>query len=236
MTRVAADDFASGTLQPWWSQLNPGLLSEAPVVASGYVRARLVTGGAAGSFHFDDNDGWLLYQTVYGDFDAIADCQAFGFAESAPPSGGAARLFGLTAHSPVRPESPEYLSDRRTYYHRGIGRAPGGTAGDTESISEWKYTRDNPGSPPPTNLSTWDTQVHPSPSDCRAWLRLRRVGTTVTSWHAAPGDIPAPGGWSGEHSIAFPELPERLHVGLMLYSSTGTADVTGRCYDFANFA
>lgn len=238
MSLIASDRFASGALEPWWQEHQPELLTEPAAIISGRCRLRCDVGGASGSFHYHDDDGYMLYQQAIGDFDVVADMESLSYDETGvPPSTSAARLLTLAVHSPVKPESaPQYRTDVRVYYHRGIGRAPGATVVGDPIVVEWKSTRANQGTPPPISFSTWDTLVAPSQLTARCWMRVRREGTLMRSWHAPfSASIPEEDDWLDEHSIDLPELPPLVQIGFTLYSSSADADVCGRIYSVHNY-
>lgn len=229
MTLVAADRFASASLLDWWRQVNPGQL-DAPVsfgtdAIGPYLQLALSVGGAGGSFLFLDNDGYVLAQRAKGDVDFACLVQVFDLAFTGPPPGGSPRLAGPCIHSPVRPEAaPQYVTTLRNYYHLVAGRAPGGDAGDTGPVVEWKLTTNN--------ASLWNTVAHPDQTDALCWLRIRRVGTTITSYMAPfqGSTLVVPSSWTQVDTREAANLPDLVDVGLCIYSASGTANIGARIY------
>lgn len=211
---IRADGFLGSALRDWWGGYRLDLLASGPTVASGYVDLPLSTGGASGSFWFNNNIGSLLPQSITGDFDVAFDLQAFNEAGSGlPPATGDARLVVLAAHDPDRTSL--------NYIHRGIGRAPGGSQPGDGIVDEWKTTVNG--------VSTWDTFAAPDPATARAWVRMQRVGSTFRSWTSTDGVT-----WGNERVDVRADLPDTLEVGIAPYSASATADIRGRLYTASN--
>lgn len=234
------DRFA--TIEGWWLERNANLLTEPAAVVSSYARMRAPLGGAGGSFHYENNDGYGLFQVVVGDFDVVADVQCLNYAETdIPPNDGNAHAFGLACHNFCQPENFG-AGGSRDYYHRVITNAPTGRDSSARMVSEWKYTV--------AAVTTWNTIDGQelgtagslggdfSERGGRWWVRVRRVGSTFTSWDApwnAAGTVPTESEWDNEHSQTVSEIRELALVGLVLYSSDSSAGVTGRCRALLNY-
>ena len=231
MSRIPNERFAGLAWSPWWRLYQPELLDDVIFDGDG-VLLRLAVGGPGGSLWFDDDDGFAAGVEVEGDFDVCADVQVYNLAGDDVPAGGTARVAGLGVHSPIRPPFPGWPF--RLYVFRMFGREPGRTAGDAAPVDAYKINRATEGSPPPFSVSTYDTLEHPSPGTARGWIRLARVGSTVSSWRAGPGPEPALAAWSGRVDYEAPELPTRVLVGPMIYSSAADADISARIRAFIN--
>lgn len=216
MALARADTFEGSALRSarWDAIYQAALLvANPPTVASGFVDLEVDVGGSGGAFWFDAFDGPLIGQAITGDFDVATEMQIFDQAGTGLPPSGSARLGVLAAHDPDR-------STVLNYVHRGIGRAPGGTAG-SGIVDEWKSTTDS--------VSVWDTFAAPDVVTARAWVRLRRDGSLFTSWTSTDGVT-----WGNEHTSDRPDLPATLQVGLGAYSSAADADLRARFYTFTN--
>lgn len=212
MTLVPEDSFAAD--EAWWEDYRADTLTS-DAVGSGYRQLVLADGGPAGSFWYEDDDGFLTSVRVLGDFDVVLDSQAFaGDLGGVPAADGTARILALAAVARDR------RTGRKNEVHMGHGRAPGRDAG-TGVIVEHKSTVDS--------VTTWNTIAHPNAGTCRLWLRLRRVGTVCSGYYSTDGVT-----WTLAASWDRPDLPAVLDVGVVLYAQAPTPDIAGRLYAFGN--
>jgi hypothetical protein len=215
---AVADSFEGTTVRAPWSAGSYRLdllVQDPPVVSGGYVDLELDVGGAGGSHWFDNRIGALFGQLLTGDFDVAVDLQVFDQAGTGlPPSTGAARLGVLAAHDPDRATVLNYV-------HRGVGRAPGGSEAGDGIVDEDKSTVNS--------VSVWDTRPALDTVTCRCWVRMRRVGSTFTTWVSLDGAT-----WSNEISVTRADLPSTLEVGVAPYATDADANLRVRVYSFVN--
>lgn len=245
MGQIADDAFAGTTIAPWWQQHQPGLLQQPPDNPGGYLRLQCSQGGAPGTFHFDDDDGQQTYQLVAGDFDIIADLQGINLAETdLAPQGAHAHMAVLCCHGSVQPEDEPFASlgfGQRNYYHRGIGHATGGSS-SAAVMDEYKSTAGAPGVSTFETIDWYDLRDAAAlgaafdTQGARGWFRIRRVGDAFTSWSLPYQDqVPsASAAWQRQHDVTLTDMPELTRIGLAVYSSSTSGNVTGRCRYIGN--
>lgn len=221
MTLVPEDRFAGAALVAWWQQFRAETFASFDVT-DGEIEAVLADGGAAGSHWYGqvtptviDRTGNLTFVEVIGDFDVCMEAQAFDGTLSTPPTAdGTAKIVALMAHDPTRPVG------HRNFVHIGMGRAPNRDAGAGVVIEHKTHVE---------SVSTWNTIVHPSPSDCRCWLRIARVGSRFFMYYGTDGVT-----WTLAATFDRPDLPQLLEVGFTLYAESDVADLAGRIFSFGN--
>lgn len=247
---TANDDFVER--MSWWRQRGAAsLVGGAPDVANGYVRYRLQTGGAPGSFHFQNNDGYLDAQVRRGDGFWAADCQCLNADETdIPPAqvGGPPRAFGLAIHAIPNPEHNGWA--QRNYGHvvqlptgPTGGNLPPGATSSARMVTETKATR--------VTTTLFNTHAAPELRDAAAlgeqaqelmgrwWLALSVEGQTIRYYHApirADGTVPPISDFILLDTYTHDLLPAYGLVGLVIYSSVTPPNVTGRCRRFVQLA
>lgn len=193
--------FDGPALDPALQTFKPAAL-QAVTFPSGRARLEPVQGGNAanGSFWFDTFTGFLVYDEITGDFDAIATFDARDEVDdvSLPPVDGSFRICALAAHDPDR--------TNLDYVHAGFGAVDVGLA------AEWKTTV--------ASASTFGSIAWPSAG---GQVRLQRVGQVFTaSVRALPADP-----WTElqvmDRSAA--PLPATLQVGLTAYCSDADHEI-----------
>lgn len=242
MSRIADDDFDGDALASWWQGFQWGLLAS-DVVGSGYLQVILTQGGIGDGHWYDDSTGAFLGQGVIGDFDVALEVQPFDASFSGLPPSGSPRLAGLGVQRPQRattgtgPRGGITASDL-IYAHVVTGYAPGRTAG-AGVVTESKLTIDSSSEPTEgTPTAQWETYASPDESTGLAWVRISRVGDTLTQYDAqstgTPGDGPIPSSWRTLRSVDVPELGPFVMVGPEIYSNQASADLGARFYRIIN--
>jgi hypothetical protein len=166
------DDFESG--DPLLENRGWTWYDEASVATQdmngGELHLVSTTGGAAGAWWYNTEDGNLLFKTVTGDFDARVRLRVRNAAGTGSPSSAALewRFAGIAVHDPDR-------STDFNYVHAMLGADPNGT-----DRIEWKATDGS--------VSTWDSIAGAAPLDYD--LRIVRVGQVFTlSYRAFDADL-----------------------------------------------
>lgn len=242
MSRIANDNFEGSTLAPWWVPFQWDLLASS-VVGSGYLQCVLSQGGIGDGHWYDDSTGPFLGQPVLGDFDVALECEPFDATFAGLPPSGSPRLVGIAAQRPqfavtgTGPRGGITASDIRRV-HLVTGYAPGRTAG-SGVVTEDKLTEESSSEPTEgTPLASWETHEAHDPITGRAWLRLSRVGNTITYRDAAssgtPGSGPIPSSWRTVRTAEYPLLGPYLLVGVQLYTNQVAANLGARFYRILN--
>ena len=217
-----SDDFTGATLGAHWRVFNAGAGWSYAYRPGGLdvLDITVATGGSAGAFWFDLNDGPLVYPSdpitgddyISGDFECEVDVEWTNAAGTgAPPSSTVhARIGGVAAHVLPNPTTATPGTDAYTYWHAGIGQAGGRTAG-TGLVFEAKHTT--------SNVTTWDTAPRPAG---RARLMLRRIGATLEVLARHEGSTQFYSLYRGAPTSL---LANPVAVGLMAYCSDTVADL-----------
>lgn len=234
MGRIADDDFSTdGAPRARWLQFQPGLLASSWTCSGGVLRATMTASGLTNGNWFNSGTGAWLYQLVRGDFDVAAECRVWNAAFDAAPANTAANLVGLAAHDLSRTPTGfgprgSVLSDELDYEHCMLGFVAGAPDGDLISTEE-KGT---------TASSSAYTRVDAPSAEGYGWLRIRRVGDTITQYDApasgTPGDGPVPTTWRQLSSRSRPSIRSICGVGPALYSSANTTSLGGEWWRVLN--
>lgn len=205
------DNFQENFVSPRWTMRKPAA-TQGATVWGGFLRLPILGGGTGAnrSFWFDNDDGILLYQSVTGDFDAQAYCEARNAADTAAAPVTNFQIVGLACHDPA--EAPGTYN----YVHVGLG------SNGTASLQvEFKTTNNS------VSTFTYTPLVSGS-----AWIRLVRIGQVFTTYWRTSTSNPWTLRDSVDRSAIGPAMPNTLQLGLMTYANVAVSDILGR---FANF-
>ncbi len=144
------DPFASATLDPAWSVLNPQLASL--TTRSGTLTLEM----KAKAIWAGPNEAVHVWKRVTGNFRATATVRARSTSSPELPPRGPVRLGGLMARNPSSPP-------RQNYVHIVVGFAPTGLSVETKTTTD--------------NATSYEAPAWPSAD---AELRICRVGQTFT--------------------------------------------------------
>lgn len=199
------DTFGGGALDAAWTLEQGGGDSCTVDVVDGELVMAVTLGGLGGDLWFNADEGPLLSQLVYGDFDAVATVRVRNGDDSGPcPANDAAyRQFGLSMQDP----------DRTTLNYVSM------TIGDSAAAdlrAEWKSTVDS--------VSVFDSISAPTGA---GQVRCRRRGQVFDLFYRASSGS----SWTLVQSVdrTSAPLPDGLAVGLICYASAADPDITGFC-------
>ncbi|MGH1344348.1 MAG: phage tail fiber protein [Nannocystales bacterium] len=220
-----SDDFTAPALDAKWRVFNAAASWSYLYRPDGLdvLDILINTGGTAGMFWLDDDDGPLMYASdpvsgedyIAGDFEVEVDLERMNLAgDGDPPTHNLhARIGGPAAHLLPHPTDANPGVDQYTYFHAGHGQAGGANGGD-DIVFEHKRTI--------ADVTVWDT-ISRAPGRCR--LMLRRVGSTLEVLARMADWTRFVVLYRGSPS---PLLLRPLAVGLMAYSSAAAPDLRVR--------
>lgn len=209
------DSFQGNTLNPKWLLYKPDA-TPGITVGGGFCRAPIVEGGTppvpstSDSFWFNANNGILLYQLCPGNFDARVYAEARDVGDSGPCTTSDFKIVGLAAHDPANPPF--------NYVHVGLG------SNNTAGLQAENKSTEN-------SVSVFNYLPNASGT---AWIRLLRIGQIFTTMFGPTVDGP----WTVlavvDRSVALPQLPATIRLGLMTYSNDTSpgGGVLGRFNNF----
>ncbi len=207
---VLDDTFSGASLDPKWELFEGTEGTAEYTVSGGELHCTHEDGFAVGAaLWYSTFVGYLLYQEVTGDFDAIATLRTSNGTDSGAMALTQYRVAALMAHDPDR-------SEERNYVSVGIGAIAEATL-----RAEWKTTvADESDSGDPVT-GDFDSIAWPSGA---GQLRILRVGDDFSVCvRATSGDA-----WTQlGPTFVRADLPETLQVGLCFYSNQATPDAAG---------